>query len=178
MKVTKVISTTKNNLQQLLTKVLKSGRSDVQEVKTASLPGIDSVPLADDIALYEETEIVGENFIIGFIPKNRVANPGELRIYARDTNGTEKIYLYLKDDGTIEFGGTAKNLVRFQELETGFNELKGTVNDMVEAWNLFCSSYLPGSPTTVGTPPTLSTSTITPSTADISGAKINEFKTL
>lgn len=177
MKVTKIISTRLNDLKQLLSKVLKSGRSDVQEVKTATLPGIDSVPLADDIALYEETEIVGENFIIGFIAKDRKANAGEVRIFSRDPeNGAEKIYLYLKNDGTVEFGGTAKNMVRFQELEQGFNDLKGTVNDLINAFN----THLHATPSGPSLVPTAVPGVIpvNPSTADISGAKIDEIKTL
>ena len=42
-----------------------------------------------------------------------------------------------------------------------FNKIENKLNDFIEKWNSFCSSYAPGSPSSTGTPATLSTSTET-----------------
>lgn len=178
MKVVKVISTKFSDAKIMLTKLLKSGKSDVQEVKTSSLPGIDSVPLKDLIALYETSDVNGENFVIGFLVANRKAEPGEVRLFSLDDNNTEKIYLWLKKDGTIHFGGDSGNLTRYQELETAFNDLQDKYNDLAQKWTTFTSSYIPGGPTVVGSPPTLAGQGAQQSMGDITGAKIDELKTL
>lgn len=177
MKVVKVISAILSEQGKfLMTKLLKSGKSDVQEVKTASIPGIDSFPLKDDIALYETTEINGENFVIGFLVKDRKSKEGEVRIYSRDpNNGSEKIYMYVTNTGEIHFGGNSKHLTRYEELKTGFDELKSDFNDLVTKFNTHIH------PAVLGTAPVTVSPTATqdaPSTADISGSKINELKTL
>jgi hypothetical protein len=55
-------------------------------------------------------------------------------------------------------------MTRFEELETGFNQLKSDFNSFL--------THVHGGPGTPPAPPVL------PSTASISGAKINEVKTL
>jgi hypothetical protein len=55
--------------------------------------------------------------------------------------------------------------------------MKSDLNDMISKWNSFVAVYVPGSPTTVGLPPTLTGQNVTASTADISGCKIDEVKT-
>ena len=171
MKVVKVISTSFNEIGQLLTKLLKSGRSDVQDIITASIPGVDSLPVKDDVALYEVTDVNGENFVIGFLIKDRKAKPGEVRLFSRNEQGVEQIYAWLKDNGEIHFGGDTGNLTRYQELETAFDQLKSDFNTLVNAYN----THIHGTPSGSSTTPSV---TASPSTADITGAKIDELKTL
>lgn len=57
-----------------------------------------------------------------------------------------------------EFGG----MVKVGALVGRINDLENAHNDLVSKWNSFCSSYAPGSPASVGTPPTLSTQTLEP----------------
>lgn len=171
MKVVKVISTKVNSLGQLMTKLLKSGKSDVQEVKTLSVPGVDSNPIEDEIGLYETTDINGENFIIGFVIKNRKAGSGEVRLFSTDDKYQEKTYIWVKNDGTIEIGGNVDNAVRYSKLETAFNELKADFNDLVTKYNTHIHPTPSGPSSTTAT-------TATQSTADITPAKIEEIKTL
>ena len=171
MKVVSVISTRFNDLGQMLTKLLKSGRNDVQEVITASVPGVDSVPTKDTRALYETTDISGENFVIGFLVKDRKAKEGEIRLFATDAQTAEQIYLWLKNNGEIHFGGNAGNLTRYQELETAFNELKSKVNALITNYNTHIHATPAGASSAITTP-------AQQSTADITGAKINQLKTL
>lgn len=175
MKVVKVISTKFNEAGQMLTKLLKSGRNDVQEVKTVSLPGIDSVPLKDDIALYDISDISGENFVIGFIVKNRKAEPGETRLFSLDANGAEKIYLWLKKDGTIHFGGDADNLIRYAQTAASINELKNDINDLK---NIFAGWVPAAGDGGAALKAALASYFASPIVEDITSAKIDEFKTL
>lgn len=171
MNLTKVISTRLNDLGQRLVKVLRMGRSDVQEALSVSPYGIDSNPIKGMVAVYAQTGVKGETVIVGYIAKglatpSQQAEPGEVRLFSTDSDGAEQIYHWIKNDGTMEFGGDAKNLARYQELETAFNELQAR-------WNEFAAAYVPGSPTTTGLP-----ATANQSTSDISGAKIDELKCL
>lgn len=172
-----VISTRIVDQSKRLIKVLKSGRDDIQE-KNQILPyGFDSNPIKDVRGLYVETTEVGIEVIVGYVNTNQEVEPGESRIFSTNDAGDVQIFITLKKDGTIEFGDNADNLVRFSELQTAFNELKSDLNSLVTAYN----SHIHITTATVGaTPvpgiiaPTVSTGS--PSTADISSAKIDELK--
>lgn len=159
-------------------KVLRFGSDDVQEVNESAPFGDDSNPIKDCIAIYCSTSQRGENVIIGYINKNRLAEIGEKRIFSTNTNGNLSTYIWLHNDGTMDIGGDDDNMVRYSELKQGFDQLKQDHNDLVQKWNAFCSAYTPGSPATVGTPPTLASSTVNQSTASIDDCKIEEIKTL
>lgn len=140
------------------------GLNDTRTAEEAAPYGIDSNPIKDMIAVYSETSAKGDPVIIGYINVNQLADIGENRLYSTDENGVLKTFIWLKNDGQIWFGGNAKNMTRFQELESGFNQLR-------DDFNSFLTHVHGGS----GTPPT---PPVAPSTADISGAKIEEIKTL
>jgi len=174
--VTKTISTSIKNAVRFV-KFLRMGKSDVQECRQSSPFGIDSAPTKDMAAIYAKTAEVGKPVIIGYINKNQIAEAGEIRIFSTDENGTVKIALHLKNDGTAEFGGNSDNMVRYSVLETEFNKLKSDFNNLVLSYNTHVHPYV-GLPSTV---PGLTTPTATQgtsSTADVSGSKIDEIKTL
>jgi len=168
--VTKTISTSIKNAVRFV-KFLRMGKSDVQECRQASPFGIDSAPTKDMAAIYAKTGEVGKPVIIGYINKNQIAEDGEFRIFSTDSDGGVQFYIHLKNDGTAEIGGDTDNMVRFQELETGFNDLKTDFNNLVTAYNLHIHPSSSGT-----TSPTATQGTS--STADISGSKIDEIKTL
>jgi hypothetical protein len=178
IRVAKLISNSFDSLGRLVSKFARMGKDDVQEVVTAAPFGIDSRAIKDLIALHAETGVSGESVVIGFINKDCLSGVGEMRIFSTDSNGNLETYIHLKNNGDIHFGGTSGNMVRYQQLESAFNQLKSDHNALVQKWNNFVAAYVPGSPTTIGLPPTLVGSNVTPSTADITGAKIDEFKTL
>ncbi len=171
MKATKVISTRLDSLSRLLVKILRLGRSDVQEILETSPAGTDANPIAGMIAITTETSEKGKSVVLGYINKNRLAAAGEVRHFSQDGNGGLKFYTWLKANGTLELGGSAKHLARYEELETGFNQLKTDFNNFIIIFNghIHATPSGPASPTaTLGTA----------STASIAGAKINEIKTL
>jgi hypothetical protein len=162
----KVISSAIDNLHRRVVKFYRLGKSDVQTAIEAGPYGIDSNPIKDLIAVYAETGEKGKTVIVGYLNKNQLAAAGEVRLYSTDAAGEQQFYIWLKNTGICEIGGAGDFLVRYNELETAFNELQSK-------FNTFANSYTPGSPSTLGTPPTVS-----PSTADITKAKITEIKTL
>jgi hypothetical protein len=177
MNFVKIIETSIDSIGRRLPKFLRLGKSDIQECFEVSSFGDDSNPIKDMVAVYAQTSEIGKNVIIGYINKNQISAPGEKRIYSTDESGNVVFYFHLKNDGTAELNGTADNLVRFSALESGFNEMKSDLNDMISKWNSFVAVYVPGSPAVVGLPPTLTGQNVTTSTADISGCKIDEVKT-
>ena len=153
--ISKVISTKLDSLNRRLIKVLRFGRSDVQEVLEASPHGIDSNPVKGMVAIYSKTSENGKNVVIGYVNKNKIANVGEFRAFSTDENNNVKAYIYLKNDGDLLLNGNSDNAVRYSELANAFNDLQNKYNDLANKWNAFVSAYVPGSPTTIGTPPTL-----------------------
>jgi hypothetical protein len=177
MNFTTVISTTFDSLNRLKVKFLRMGKSDVQECLESSAYGTDSNPVKDMVAIYTPTGENGKNVIIGYINKNRLAEIGEHRIFSTNDQGVLSTYIWLKNDETMEIGGDADFMVRYSVLESAFNDLKGTVNDLVSAFNSHMHATAATGPPSIPTPIPSSIPAI-PSTADISGAKIDEIKTL
>lgn len=172
----KVISTEIDDLQRRVIKFLRYGKSDVQTSEQVSPFGIDSNPLKDMIAIYAPSSVRGGNVVLGYLNKNQLAAIGETRLFSEDPNGDLSTYLWIKNDGTIEVGGNTDFMVRYTALESSFNELKDDLNNHIQNYNSFANAYVPGSPTVTGLPPTATAST--ESAADITGAKIEEIKTI
>ena len=108
------------------------------------------------------------------------ANNEDVNIQYKDS------YIKIKKDGTVEMLGDADNMVRYSKLETAFNQLKQDFDTLVSTFNAHIHTPVivgvsggSGAPA-VGVPgPTPTTATtVSPSTADITGAKIEEIKTI
>lgn len=176
MNIVKVISTRIQQGRQLV-KFLRYGNSDVLECVESSPYGIDSNPIRDMVAIYAKTNAVDSDVLIGYINKNRLSEVGENRLFSTDENGELSTFIWLKNDGTMEIGGNTDNMVRFSELQTAFNDLKQSVNDLTTAFNTHThATAVPGPP--VVPTPVPGVIPATPPTADVSGAKIEEIKTL
>lgn len=176
IKLIKVIST-RFYQSYFMTKFLGMGKDDVQETKTATPYGFDSNPIKDIIGIQVQTTVNGENVVIGFIGKNGITEPGESRMFSTDDNGNLKIDLHVKKDGTIHFGGENGNLVRYQELKQEYDKTKDVVDTIL---NILRGSPIPepGNGANSALQSALSGALAGKSTGDISGAKIDELKTL
>lgn len=172
IRLIKIISTSIDSLSRRLVKFQGNGKDDIQEVINISQFGDDSNPIKDMVAVKVDTAIMGESVVIGYINTNQLAAVGEKRLFSTDESGNEQMFLWLKNDGTIEFGGNAGHLTRYEELKTAFDELKNNFNSFVNTTYNVHIHPTPAGPSS----PTVSLGT--PSTADMSGAKINELKTL
>jgi hypothetical protein len=171
MNIVKTISAKLGEKGMLIVKFLRYGKNDVQETHVSLPFGFDCMPVKDMEAVYAPTGEMGASVLVGFINRNLVSKVGESGLYSTNESGEIQVYLRLKDNGEIHFGGDAGNLARFQELEEGFNDLKSKVNSLINKYNTHIH------PTPAGAS-SVTTTTETPSTASIAGAKIDEFKTL
>lgn len=156
--LTRVISTRLDSVARRIVKVLRYGKSDVQEAIETSPYGTDSNPIKNMVAIYAETAVKGRVIIIGYINKNQLAAVGEHRVYSTDENGNLKTYIWLHNDGTMDIGGNSNHMTQFEALKSAFDKFVSDFNAHSHASN--------------GAPPT------TPTTADMSGAKLSTIKTI
>lgn len=131
----KIISTEFDNLKRRLIKITRYGKSDVQTPMEGMPFGIDSNPTKDMIALYAESKEKGKAYIIGYLVKNQKAEVGEIRLFATDAQGAEKGYTWLKKDGTYEMLGADNFAVKYKEAKQELDDLKKTVNDLIQKFN-------------------------------------------
>ena len=172
-----VISTRLDSTGRSLIKYLRYGSSDVQESLEVSPYGVDSNPIVGMVALYSKTGEIGKPVIVGYVNKNKLAEIGEYRAFSTDDKGNLKTYVHLKNDGIMLLGGDEDNAVKFSELKKGYDELKKDHNELVSKWNAFVLSYVPGSPSTIGLPPTLAGQNVVASVASIDKSKNEKIKT-
>ena len=168
VKFVTTLSSKLNELSQRIIKVNSMGIGNTQTPLQANPHGLDSHPVKGMIAIYAPSQGMGETVIIGYLSRDQIAEIGETRVYSTDKDGVLKASIHLKNDETIEINGNSDNMVRFSELETAFNQLKTDFN----AHSHITTATVGATPTPgVIAPPTA------PSSADISGAKIDKIKT-
>lgn len=152
-------------------KVLLYRKSGARTAAQVAPFGIDSAPPKDMIAIYAETENKGQKVILGYLNRNLAADDGETRFYSLKADGSLSQTIWLRNDGTMEIGGSANFMVRFNQLKAGFDQLKSDHNALVTAFN---SHVHAGS----GVIPTPGVGIPAPaSIASIDTAKITEIKT-
>lgn len=172
MNFVKTISTELDSLTRRVIKYLRYGKGDVQTSLQIVPHGIDSNPVKDMVAVHAETGEKGKTVVLGYLNKDLLAEVGATRVFSTDADGALQTYIWLKADGTMEIGGNAKHMARFEELKSGFDTLKTDFNNLVTKFN---AHMHPTAGTGAPSPPTV---THTASTASIDSAKINEIKTL
>lgn len=160
MQTGQTISSRVDKLKRRMQKLLGLGSKDVQEILVSAPFGIDSNAVKGMVAIYSPTTIKGESVVIGYINTNAIAEVGGNRIFSTNDKGVEQFYVYLRNTNNLELGGSVRHLARYEELAIAFNQLKTEFDAHIHTGNL-------GAPTT---PPAM------PSTADISGAKIDNIK--
>lgn len=181
--IVKVISTSLDKLKRLTVKSLfmgsvEGGHGDTRDAINAAPYGIDSNPINDTRALYCTTTTKGKYYTFAYINQGSKSLPGETRIFSTDTNGQLQAYMWLKNAGNImELNGNDNWAVKYTETKAELDKLKSTLDTLVTKWNSFCGSYAPGSPSSVGTPPTLSTSTVPANTSNFSLIKNDKIQT-
>lgn len=127
MTLSKIISTLIQK-GKLIIKILASGSADVKTVNNLLPFGIDSNPTKNYRAVYTKTDVKGDNVLLGVINNNVLTNVGEIRLHSEDTNGNEVFFVHIKNDGNCEFNGNIDNLVRYQSLEDGLNDMVTNIN--------------------------------------------------
>lgn len=149
---------------------------DVQTNFQSSPWGDDSQPINGADVVQAETANDEVTLIIGVVQQNQKARPGEKRIFATDEDGKVVIDIWLKNDGTGEFAGTGDFLARFNELKSGFDQLKSDHNDLIQAFNSHMHATAASGPPSTPTP-IPNQIPATQSQASIDNAKIDNLKT-
>lgn len=132
--------------------------------------GDDSCPTDNAKGIKIETNNNAIDAVIGFFNRSNIAQKGEKRLFSVKANGDEGFYVYFKNDGSFELGGTADNLAGYTKLKEGFDQLRSD-------FNTFKATHTHLG-VTAGTGITGVSSDVTPSTADISACKKDKIKTL
>jgi hypothetical protein len=130
--VVKVISTSFDEAKRLIVKVLFrgkiiDGKGDIRTPIEASPFGIDSNPTEKKVAIYAQSSVKGQYYIIGYLNTDRIAKVGETRIFSTNESGELQAYVLATNAGNIlELNGNDNWAVKFNELKTeaikrGFN---------------------------------------------------------
>lgn len=130
MFLVKIINTAVDNLNRRVAKFFRFGKSDVQKKIVASPYGVDSNPIEGTVAIYAKTEGDGDAFIIGYLNKNAIADIGEHRIFSTDSDGNVSTFIHLKNDGTMEVGGSDDNIIGYSQTASSINEIKDDINNL------------------------------------------------
>lgn len=146
-----------------LCKIFVRSRGDVHTDKYTAPHGDDSCPVAGADVIHGQT-VANEKVILGVVNLHQKALPGEKRIFATDAAGNLVFDLYIRNDGTCEFGGIGDNLVKYTPLDTGLQNWKTAIN--LELTKIQAAIAALG-----GTYAKLDT------TVDVTGAKIDNIKT-
>jgi len=161
---------------KLLRRIIKVRRYSKFDTQTASefLPfGVDSSPLPGMVAAFMDTDSVKDSGIVGYVNVNQLAEPGETRLFALDADGKLKGFIWLKKDGTYHIGGSTNHLTQYEELKIAFDKLKSDFNALVTTYNAHTHTGVTTGGGVTGPTPSLGAS----STADMSGAKLDNLKT-
>jgi len=121
-------STVKEAFLQRGTRILKVIQYGAKSASEAAPFGDDSNPVPGLTAIYADTADVGEPVIVGYINTKQLADTGEKRLYSLKADRSVSFYLWLHNDGTMDVGGTADNLVRYTPLNTGLQATMAQIN--------------------------------------------------
>jgi len=116
-----------NQATRAFIKVLRYGNADYQTSEQYLPYGVDSKPVNGINAAHATTSNNSDTIVFAYKIESSLTNPGEIRIYATDSDGVDVFSLLLKNDGTAEFGGNTDNLVRFLKLD---NALQLFITDL------------------------------------------------
>lgn len=177
-------------------KALYLGDDDVRTADESGPFGIDSNCPKDFVAVYARSHVRDEPVVVGYIFSGKIAGVGETRVFSVKDDKSVSQYIWLKNDGTMEVGGDADNMVRYSKLEEAYNQLKAdhdtVVQDLNDLKNVLQTALNPS--VTVVTEPgngapsafqlalqsaftSYVGATLSDSTGDITPAKIDEIKT-
>lgn len=174
LSVVEVLSASFDSGKRRLIKLLRMGREDIQECVQSSPAGVDSSPVKNMRAIYGSTTERGKNYVIGYLQKEQLAEPGETRFFSVNDSGELKAWMWLKKDGTIEILGVDDNLIKYAQTAATIKEIQDDIAALKEVF----STWVP-LPTDGGAALKAAAATwfAQPLIEDISGAKFDEVKT-
>lgn len=93
-----------------------------------SASGDDSPPLSSDKTFIAQIDGKGKYIFLGTLMKSEGAGKGEKKLFSRDSAGSLKAYIYLKNDGILELNGNADYAVSWDDLNTALQSFKNDIN--------------------------------------------------
>lgn len=164
MQLVTIISTSFDKFKKLVPKALRFGQDDVVTAIQSAPFGIDSNPIKGLVAVYTKTSQKGADVFLGYLNKDLLAEQGETRLFSTNESGALQTYVWLKNDGNIEMGGNADNLVRYTKLNTALQQevlkINAELAKIATAIGSLGGAYV-----------------VAPVTLDISAAKVDKIKT-
>ena len=157
-------------------KVLRFGKSDIQTPILILPPGVDSKPYKGQKGVHATTTNNSDSVFLGVSVKSETTAEGEIRIVSFDTAGTEVFVIYLKGDGTCEFGGNADNMVRYSILKQEYDKTRAVLDAILTTLSTPINEPGNGAPSAFQAAMILAVGIL--ETGDISGSKIDKIKTL
>ena len=155
---------------RLLLQVQITDADDIHTVEYMSPPGEDSNPPNGAKVLIIDA---GRAYKIAIAADDNIQpsmQEGEKKLYSI-SDGAIAAFINFLQSGIVEINGNNDFAVRYNELETGFNQLKSDHDNFVaNIYGLHNHPTAPAGP--ISTPSVLGSA----STADISAAKVNEVK--
>lgn len=146
------------------------------ETRAVQPPGYEGIPVDGENGVVIEIGGKGKTGFIGVYPTSEL-DPGEARIYARDGDGNIVSSVKCLSDGQVVINEGSNFAVRFNELETAFDQFKSDFNSFV---NSTYNTHIHSTTATIDSgPPGViapTTSTGTPTSADVSPAKIDDVR--
>jgi hypothetical protein len=106
-------------IDKYITGIIVSRVNNEIQALLFGISGDDSPPLPEDRLFIVKKEGTGEYSIVGVLAESQGAEPGEKKLYSRDSNGEKKALIFLKKDGIIELNGNNDFAVKFNNLNTG-----------------------------------------------------------
>lgn len=137
--VSKVISTTFDSARRLVVKVLFqgkliNGKGDVRTPVEASPFGVDSNPIEKKVAIYAQSPVKGQYYVIGYLNTERLAETGETRLFSTDADGNLQAYIWLRNTGEIlELNGDDNFAVKYTELKAEYDKTKAYITALRNA---------------------------------------------
>ena len=134
------------NVRMLQIDLGTTAQPDIQSVEYIPLSGDDNPPRNGDKVVVIS---LGPAFKIAIAVRDAVVtamNPGERKLYSRDSNGDIAAFINLLTGGDIWLNGGDFSAVRFEELETQFNELRDAFNNHNHTYNPGPGSSTPTGP--------------------------------
>lgn len=171
--ISAIISRVKEATKEAI-KVLRFGKDDVQTADQYLPFGIDSKPVKETPAIWLKTSDKGEPVIIGYYGNSDQTNPGEARIYATDSSGTEVFSMLFKNDGTVEFGGSDDFLMRFNNSKAVIDEIQQDIASLKQVFSSWVTAPNDGGAALKAASATWAG---TPLQESIDNSKIEEIKT-
>jgi len=140
--------------------------------------GFDSNVPKEIVAVFADTSSKEEPVIVGYLYASALSdlNTGDSAMYSTDSEGKIKSTVKLRNDGTAEILGTGDYMVRFNELEKEYNKTKAVLDSIISVLTPPINEPGNGAPSAFQAAMNVAVGAKT--TGDISGAKIEELKTI